>query len=531
MMKGLNFPESPFGRSPANSFPIKCVMPICFAILFTFLISGHAFAYTPPVGIPNPAVYFSTFGEIDQPTPNPATKCPSWPSAPTMGCFYIDKTSTACTNTNNIYGYPTKPRCTPPEGMLAAGSYVYIHAGTYTPEDSGGDRFDWHGAGTAANPIWITGNAANKPFFTDKIHVALAGSASYMVIENLALTSGANLLVSPAINGNIVDHIIIRNCILTGRGISDDSDGIRIGPSSSVDGIPNSTIQHVVVYNNRVSSFGSKLNSDDCGIYQGYHTNYTWVLNNTVHDNAADGVAGSHYSNYTDRLSRNYFIGGNTIYSNGEDGIDLKVTDGIVISGNIITGPCSSGRGAGSGIVLHYGANSLPCRNAVVQYNTIYNLSTGIANGGSYGCDNCSYIGNRISNATNAYACAYDPTFNGWGIQIGGSHGSIRVTDNICYNCEKGLLYTEDLTSTDVLINQRNTISAVPLDTSSSSPATTNTYPTSTTVAGTATTTPPTTAATTGTAVAGTTTTTTTIPITTSSTTPKWNKKIKLFRR
>jgi len=532
-MKNLNFPVLPSAELTKASFIENRLIQGCLTfILIMIFFSVNAFAYTPHLGIPNPSMYFGTFGEIDQPTPNPATKCPSWPSAPTVGCYYIDKTNTACTNTNNTYGYPNKPRCLPPEGLLAAGSYVYIHAGTYNPIDTDGDRFDWHGAGTASNPIWITGNASSRPILTDFVHIGAAGSVSYMVVENLALTSGANMLISPSIDGTNIDHVIIRNCVLTGRGLFYDGSGIGIGPSSGDDGIPNSTIKYVVVYNNTVSAFGDKSKSDQGGVYQGYHTNATWVLNNTIFDIAADGVAGSHYSDYTSKLANNFYIGGNTIYGNGEDGIDIKVTDGIVISGNTITGPCYAGRGAGSGIVLHYGANNLPCKNALVQYNTIYNISTGIGNGGSYGCDNCSYVGNRFSNITNAYACAYEPTFSGWGIQIGGSHGTIRVTDNICYNCEKGLVgIYRQITSPDVLVNERNTISAVPLNTSSSPTATTNTSSTSTTATGTTTTTTPTTNPTTGTTVAGTTTPTTTSPITTSSTTPRWNKKIKLFRR
>lgn len=526
-MKDMNSAEWLFGTFVKKPIVSNRFVSGFFTIVVIIISVVNTFAYTPPIGIPNPSSYFSTFGEIDQPTPSSAMKCPAWPSAPTTGCYYVDKTSSTCTNTSNPFGYPNKPRCTPPEGELAAGSYVYIHAGTYTPMDSDGDRFDWHGLGTAANPIWITGNASNRPVFTDSIHIGLSGSTSYMVIENIAMSGGRGIWVAPYNNSYFADHVIIRGCVLTGTGSVGDGGGIGIG--FSADSFPTAKIQYVVVYNNSISRYGIDGNpgSDQCGVYQGFHTYGTWVLNNTIFDNGADGVAGSHDADYTSKLAKYYYIGGNKIYSNGENCIDIKTTDGIIISGNTCTGPCA--REQGWGIVLHYGANSLPCKNALVQYNTIYNVSSGIVMP-SVGCDNCSYIGNKIYNATNAYGCMSDPAWNGWGISIDGSHGTIRVTDNTCYNCERGVINVKGLLSTDVLINERNTVSTVPLDLNSLSNTPTSSTP-STTVSGTTTTTPPTTDPTTGTTVTGTTTPTTTSTITTSRGTPLWNKKIKLFRR
>lgn len=532
-MNNLNFSELPSATSAKSLFIAKLLMPVSLIfILIAVFSSVNSFAYTPPIGITNPSVYFGTFGEIDQPTPNSATKCPSWPSAPTMACYYIDKTSTACTNTNNTYGYPNKPRCLPPEGLLSAGSYVYIHAGTYTASDSASpDGYSWHGAGTASNPIWITGNASKKPVFTDRVYIGLAGSASYVILENIMMSGGRGIEVTPYVNNAQVDHVIIRNCVLTGTGSTGDSGGIAVGYSGS-DYYPASSIKYVVVHNNIISHYGLNANpgTEQCGVYAGFHTDATWVLNNEIFDMGSSGVAGCHNADFITRNTKNVFIGGNKIYANGERCIMFKAVDGGVISQNTCTGPAAREQGVGFG--LAYGASETPNRNVLVQYNTIYNVGTGIFNGGSHGCDNCSYIGNRFSNVNRTYALMYDPAFTGWAIQIGGSHGITRVADNTCYNCERGIVSVEylSLTGTDVLINERNTVSTVPLDLNSLSITTTSSTP-STTVSGTTTTTPPTTEPTTTTTVIGTTTPTTTIPITTSSTTPRWNKKIKLFRR
>lgn len=525
-MKDLNPAESLFGTTLRNLSMGNRFTAECFVIfLIVAVCAVNAFAYTPPFGIPNPSAYFSTFGEIDQPTPSSAVKCPTWPSAPTTGCYYVDKTSTSCTNTGNAYGYPSKPRCTPPEGGLAAGSYVYIHAGTYTPMDSDGNQFDWHGAGTAANPIWITGNATNRPVFTDWIDIARAGPASYIVIENIAMSNGIGITIAPYNNSYYADHIIIRGCELTGTGSVGDGPGILIGFASGDDYFPNASVKYVVVYNNTISRYGIDGNpgSEQCGTYVGYHTYGTWVLNNTIFDNGSSGVAGCHDADYTTRLVRYLYIGGNKIYSNGERCIGLKAIDGIIISGNTCTGPCA--REQGPGIWLSYGANSLPCKNALVQYNTIYNVSTGIGNGGSLGCDNCSYIGNKIYNANNSYGCQYDPMFNGWGIQIDGSKGTINVTDNTCYNCERGVVSISDwVLQNAVVTNVRNTVSTEPLNLSATTGTTTGT--------GTTTTTTGTTTATSGTStVTGTTTTTTTVNGTPITIVHKNNKKIRFLSR
>lgn len=538
-MKFQDVAEPRFGESLNGKFVACRFMPVYLTIVLIVIISTvNAFAYEPPIGIPNPAAYFSTFGEIDQPTPSSATKCPAWPSAATTGCYYIDKTSGSCTNTSNTYGYPNKPRCTPPEGLLAAGSYVYIHAGTYDAYDSGGEHFDWHGAGTASNPIWITGNAANRPVFNDRIFVAFAGSASYMIIENLALTTTnfpACLEIKPYGDGYKADHIIVRNCVFTGTGSSSDYEGILVGWSQGNDIFPTSKTEYVVIYNNTVSHIGDKTISDQRGIYIGYHTDYTWGLNNILFDNGSSGIGGSHYSNFTTKTTKHVYMGGNIIYNNGERCIGCKSLDTFVISGNICSGKCT--REEGTGIMMSAGEAQNNNRNGLIQYNTVYNVSTGIGTGYSHGCDNCSYIGNKMYNISTAYSCNGDSIMTGYGIKLKGSNGAgepplgtITVIDNTCYNCEKAVLgFYGTVNPPDVLINARNTVSTEPLNLNALS--NTSTSSTSTTAAGSTTTTPPNTEPTTTTTVTGTTTTTTTIPITTSRGTPMWNKKIKLFRR
>lgn len=429
-------------------------------IMVLILLPCVVYGYTPPKGIPNPSASFSTFGEIDQASPSVATtgnpKCTNWPTSATEGCYYVDKTHGSATNTDNTYGYPDKPRSTPPEGTLAAGSLVYIHAGTYTNADSAGSYFDINGAGTALNPIWIIGNSGTRPIFQNEFVIGATGNTSYIVFENFEFSGVIQnaITVSATSDAVVIDHIIVRNCVVTGTQNGDDYTGINIGVSALDDGAtyyPNATIQYVVVYNNHVSNIGNKLLSEEGGIHVGYHTKYIWVLDNIVHDISSDGIAGSHYSNTDDRKTEYVFIGRNTSYANGENPMDFKSINHFVISENILTGPCVKEQGWG--LVTHYGhttGGTVPCKDGWIIFNKIYGVASGTGNGGSSGCSDCNYIGNIIYDIDSSYAVDADP-FNGYCFQIGGSDGALNIVDNTCYGYNVGGVYVSDLGAGDSL--------------------------------------------------------------------------------
>jgi hypothetical protein len=442
-------------------------------LIILMLIPSIVFGYTPPKGIPNPSASFSTFGEIDQATPTWAAHCPHWvDETPAVNseadgdahnCYYIDNTQSspgACTDTSNTYGYPGHARCTPPEGLLAAGSYVYIHAGTYAAGDSDGDRFDWHGAGTASNPIWITGQIANNrctgsgtpstcctgvgtgtcanPKFTDKVEIGLAGAASYIIFENFEVNHIEGLMVLSYYDYNL-DHIIIRYNHVYGTGTNSDSVGILIGSGSGTDNYPNATISYVVVYNNNVHNIGTSTGQwdtgDQGGIYGSFHTSYLWVLDNTISNISGDCIGGCHYCNSYDsnKYLHHYFIGRNTMTNTGEDCIDVKNSQYVIISEN----ECydTPGEGHGGGIILHYGgAEGIPYRDTYVLYNKISGQNVGIAV--SAGQD-IHIVGNIIYDITDLNDEV--DVLDGACFGFRGTIGSFYVVDNTCYNYTKGV--------------------------------------------------------------------------------------------
>jgi parallel beta-helix repeat protein len=418
--------------------------------LFTGILPVAVFAYNAPIGIPNPAtgadVSHPGFGwEIDRATP-------AWPASWTAGTtsattnyYYVDKTAGNATDVSNTYGHPGLPRKTIPEGLLTAGAYVYVNAGTYTSADSVGDRFDWHGAGTTANPIWITGNPTTRPVFQDLCQIGQNGNASFIVFENFVFntSTSAALKVTPGADGGLIDHVLIRNIARTGTQTSSDAEGIVLSISQATDVQPNSMVTDIVIYNNVISNIGdpSPTGSDTHGVEGGYHTNRVWILNNTIHHVGGDSVQANHYANYTTMRVENYFIGGNTFYGNGENGIDLKNMQGFVISQNEIYGPFQ--REAGWGMVFHYGSQTaFHCANGVVLFNQIHHVSGGIYTGLSSGVDNLDVIGNKIWDVHASYAYLTDP-LNGACIQLGGTtvgaNSLYRFTDNTFHDFDRGV--------------------------------------------------------------------------------------------
>lgn len=393
-------------------------------------------AWTPPVGIPNPS---NTFGwPIDRATPAWPASWGTTPTTATAGYYYVDKTAPGATDSANTYGYPDKPRATPPENSLAEGAFVYIHAGVYTSADSTGDRFNWYGNGTSANPIWITGNPTTRPVLRDFCHIGEGGSVNFLVFENLSV-SGANackIEVRPTVDGTLIDHVLIRNCDISGLANSGDTDGVLVGISASSDTVPNSTISNVVVYSCIISNKGDMATTEQCGVYAGYHVDSVWCVDNVIHNIGADCVAGSHYSNGTTKQTRRYFIGRNTLYAPGENTIDLKGVYDAIISENVMHD--AGAREQGWSVVLHYGASpSTACSNVWVLNNSISH-TPGAVYTSSVGCNDLKVLGNVVYDVKSSYTAQAD-VLNGKCIYLAGSDGTFVFANNTFYDYENGI--------------------------------------------------------------------------------------------
>lgn len=398
-------------------------------------------AYTPPIGIPNPS---SDFGwEIDRTTP-------AWPASwltptttPTAGYYFVDRTNPSATDSGNTYGHPDVPRLTIPYmggTTLAGGAFVYIHAGTYNVGNQAVSGVSLTGIASSGSPIWFTGNAAVRPILQIAVNVGELADTSFIIIENFEFTYDSSGVVNGSIDvrptgdDTTVDHVLIRNCVMTGGSRAGDTNGISIGGGTTSD----EQTSYVVVYNCTISDYG--LGTDDTSeqacIYNDYNLDHCWNLDNTLSLAGADCIAGSHSANDTDRLAQWLFIGRNDIACGGENGIDLKSWRYVVISQNTVHGAAL--REQGWLIVIHSGSAPVPVRDCWIIFNTVYHGSGGIYGTSTSGTQDCGVLGNVIYDIDSSLAVQPD-ILNGTAIAMLAIQGTYYITDNTLYDYEDGV--------------------------------------------------------------------------------------------
>jgi len=274
-------------------------LALIFAISFPFTAS----AYTPPVGIPSPALGFGLGNGIDvQPPANPS----GWPSSEVAGYYYVDNTST-CTPTG--YGYPNMPRCSIPT-TLTAGSVVEVHGGPYP------NHLTLTLNGTDESPIFIYG--VGSPVLsggTTDLQVSITGS--YFVIDNINTIGGR-------VRPNPVSNCVIRNSIINGNSTTTQ---LGLVPGG----------HDIVLFNNEVHHH---QRDDKHGITIPQGSSNIWVLNNRLHHNGGDGLQFCHGCSAAP--PHHIYIGDNVAYSNRENGFDFKYGQYIVLSQNEVYGHVKS---------------------------------------------------------------------------------------------------------------------------------------------------------------------------------------------
>ncbi len=413
----------------------------CLSILLGSMVVSSTLAYSPPIGIPNPSSFFGW--EIDRATPAwPASWTAGTPSA-TAGYYYVDNTEVGATNTSNTYGYPGHARATAPEGSLAAGSFIYIHAGTYTPTDSLGDRFTFNAQGTTGSPVWITGNPSVHPVFQDKIQAGEGAASDFLIFENFDMNRGSTAtgrwVLQPTAGTDTVNHTLIRNCTFDGDQVSTDGNAVTIGGSNTV----GRDVSNTVVYNCTMAHYGVMTRigaTDSCGVYKDYRSDHAWVLNCDISAMGADCVAGSANADETTNVSTYYYIGGNTLHESGENSIDIKATRYGVISQNICYGPYV--REQGWTMVLHSGGNPAPARDFWIIFNHMYHATVGVGLTSTNGTQDVGIVGNVFNDMKDSYGETTDPQNNGFAIAAPNTHGRLYIVNNTIDDCESGFFAT-----------------------------------------------------------------------------------------
>ncbi len=313
------------------------------------LLPTLTFAYTPPIGIPDPGdTWDGGLHPIDTPVPDTTTQCPNWPSAESSNCYYIDNSDANCTDSGNPFGYPDEPRCSLSNGTYPAGTYVEFHG---NPTNTMQTTFQ----GTATNPCWVVGRDSDPPQFTGNGSQQYPGGgriiltdSTYVFVDGLTFTHEGAIgqITVDNNNGGLGHHIAIRNNKFINFE-SIDSPGAVVGVSAGHSG----TLHDIVVYNNYFDHIGDPdpiWNPDDSndtdyhmtvfglrnGDQETSYSHHLYWLHNTVSNVGGSGIqVNGGNATYRDHLHHCY-LGKNTGWHNRQRLIGIKESTDVIISQN-----------------------------------------------------------------------------------------------------------------------------------------------------------------------------------------------------
>ncbi len=332
---------------------------------------------------------------------------------------YVEPTNPNSTDSDNPFGSPAKPRVTLPT-LFTPGMIVELH-GTYNKA-----RVPVHyytsGGGTKERPAFIRGLDTNgqKAVFAD-LNFEIA--SSYLIVENIEFRNTAPRFY-PWAPGLSIHHNALRYCDLhTGTVAASYTPGI--------------TVSNIVIFANNIQTDknvfdydapGEIYENDINGVYIGRQSEDVWVLDNTIHDLPGDSVGGGHDADYT---AKRYYIGRNDLYRTGENAIDIKEVDTVIVSQNKMHDFKGGSEGSdGTATVVHYGPTYSP-KNVWFLFNEIYNASdTGFQVGGDQLFD-VRFIGNIVRNIHNSSG-------NAWGYRAWNSN-DVYLVNNLFYDVDNGI--------------------------------------------------------------------------------------------
>ncbi|KAF0189875.1 MAG: hypothetical protein FD168_173 [Desulfobulbaceae bacterium] len=415
-------------------------------IIFTFV---NTWAYTPPIGIPDPGMWGTTH-PIDSLAPDTKAKCPSWPAGQTANCYYIDNTHAQATDSSNAYGYPAKPRLTIPSQTYTAGAYIEVHGGPYT------SNIAMTMQGTAENPIWFRGTSSTSmPDIRAKISIP---NGTYVIVENLEFNNFTGTALS--ITGMAVHNICIRSCKFHDLAFPGSSTAV-ISSTPTQGG----NIHDLVFYRNYFGDIGNwqattdedfhAINPDLWGRKPPTTQYNIWSLNNTAYhiagslnqfngDQRDATTAVNEGRTETNLQNFHHMYSGKNLMYNSRQALGApKFTTDAIYSQNVAYSNYSISSEAGSGQVFQEGS-----RYVWLLFNKYYDLTYGIRSSntnfpGAETADLRAYmIGNVIYNINNARArdyvrtSAYKPN---QAIGFEKAYYKRYVVDNTFYNVGGGI--------------------------------------------------------------------------------------------
>lgn len=346
------------------------------AVLLLLLSANFVSGAVVPLGIPAPL-----FG-VDQTAGTPT--------------HHVNNANPLATDTNNLNGTATRPRRTIP-ATLPAGAVVRVSGGPYVL-----GNVTWTSQGTRTSPAMIVG--VNRPLFQgDGGSSWLRLLGSYLIVDGIVVDGGR---VEAAGTATVLRNSEVRNMNSTAVAVSGSG---------------------TVIYKNHIHHNGDSENPierDTHGVNVMPATYATYVIDNDIHHNGGDGIQVGSY-NSAEPWARYVFIGGNRIYDDRENGVDIKKSRDVVVSQNSISGYGVTSSSAGEAIVTHDTPERIWILNNTVGYS-----EQGIVCSGASG-----YVvaGNVIVAIRHRASSPYDPrsVWGAAGILTYSTSDSVHVNNTV----------------------------------------------------------------------------------------------------
>ncbi|WP_158977989.1 T9SS type A sorting domain-containing protein [Cellulophaga sp. L1A9] len=366
--------------------------------------------WVPATGIPVPEFgIFETYRMYDDAANRNTTLTYTQNAEGGFYTHYIDNTDPNATDSSNKYGTAAKPRVSLPSATdTPEGSVIEYHGITYSRGHTVLKL-----TGTVEMPIFIRGASID-----DRVEISSSAfylNSEYVIMENLKMS-----LTVRSYTAKKAHHIAIRN--------------FEAKTLSAVSYDDGASADHVVFYGNYINrdqfdpADGDFAEADGMGVGINGRSDSVWIIDNIITRAGGDAVGNGHAANYT---AKNYYVGRNIMYTCGENAVDIKEVDKVIVSENVMFNYNGWSSGSdGAAVVMHYGPNVSP-KNVWVINNEIFDCnSTGIQVGGDQVYD-VYLIGNLIHDIHNE-----SNTAKGY---ISWSSQKVYMINNTFYNVDNGI--------------------------------------------------------------------------------------------
>lgn len=364
-----------------------------------------------------PGGYQTSTTQLDIPTPNsvagypydPRTYTPArpanWPSAESVGDYYVDSTHPSATDSGNAYGYPDQPRASFPSNLtLGAGAYVVNGGGSH----GNIAEWTWTHNGTASEPTYVV--CENGGTFNGD-GSGWEQSGTHMIFANCAFLGERPRIFFTG--SPYCRFVTLRDSTFTSNG--NPAGGRCVGFAGSG---PSNRSTHLFIYNCDFQDIGQipKVSSQDWHAFQPTAwCSHMWMINCTGNRINGDFVQmATSFNSMPNDTPGGYphyaWIGGCVVSECGEQFIDCKGSYHVTISDNTSYDMDLHGTGANvTNIVFSNNSESNYSGPKWLLFNTVYNNSTGtlVRDSGTCNDEYLYAIGNIVYTGSQGFNIDY----------------------------------------------------------------------------------------------------------------------------